>query len=73
MIFIHLQIMEIYKPIKTENMEKLMKSKEIISSINGNGGMDVSQFNLKELRRFIFINYPCTRYTAEVVALYLLY
>ena len=54
-------------------MEKLMKSKEIISSINGNGGMDVSQFNVKELRRFIFINYPCTYYTAEVVALYLLH
>ena len=54
-------------------MEKLMKSKEIISSINGNGGMNVSKFNIKELRRFIFINYPCTRYTAEVVALYLLY
>lgn len=54
-------------------MEKLMKSKEIISSINGNGGMDVSQFNMKELKRFIFENYPCTKYTAEVVAVYLLY
>ena len=54
-------------------MKKLMKSKEIISSINGNGGMDVSQFNLKELRRFIYLNYPCTRYTAEVVARYILY
>lgn len=54
-------------------MEKLMKSKEIISSINGNGGMNVKNFNLKELKRFIFINYPCTRYTAEVVAVYLLY
>ena len=59
--------------LKTKKMEKLMKSKEIISSINGNGGMDVSQFNMKELRRFIFLNYPCTRYTAEVVAVYLLY
>lgn len=54
-------------------MEKLMKSKEIISSINGNGGMNVSKFNLKELKRFIYLNYPCTRYTAEVVAVHLLY
>ena len=65
--------MAIYKPIKTKTMKKLMKSKEIISSINGNGGMNVSQFNMKELRRFIYLNYPCTRYTAEVVAVYLLY
>ena len=65
--------MVIYKPIKNKTMEKLMKSKEIISSINGNGGMNVSKFNLKELKRFIYLNYPCTRYTAEVVAVYLLY
>lgn len=54
-------------------MEKLMKSKEIISSINGNGGMNVSKFNLKELKKYIKNNYPCSNYTAEQVAVYLLY
>ena len=54
-------------------MKKLMKSKELISSINGHGGMNVSQLNTKEARRFIYLDYPCTRYTAEVVAVYLLY
>ena len=54
-------------------MEKLMKKTEIISSIDGNGGMNVKNFNLKELKKYIKNNYPCSNYTAEQVAVYLLY
>lgn len=53
-------------------MKDNMKTNEIISNIEGNGGFDnFNHWNKKEIKQWVKANFPCSDYVAGKVAEYL--